>query len=276
MIYLAALPLFHLALCWFLARSYVRPARLVSVERPASCSDVVIDHDPHNLVAWASSGLAAGTPSHDTVVILAHGYGSNRDHFVDLIPLLSESAEVVVPAMHGQDSSHAAMVGFGPGEAAEIVSAAQWARSQYLVLPRVVVFGVSLGGSAAWLAASAEPELFDVVITEGAFSTLDEANEEFMDAVFGWRKSVMRPVMWFAYRMGGLDASSVRPVDAAATWEGPSLVIHGHEDRLFDLSHAEDLAEASGAELWLVDELRHAQLAGDQPAELASRILGLS
>ena len=274
-VYFGALPLFYFGLCWYLASGYVKPPRNVAGMMPISMRGVTIEHEPHDLVAWASESLAAGEPEHDTVVILVHGYGANRDHWPLLIEHLEQRAEIVAPAMHGQDASLAEMVGFGPGEAAEIVSAARWAREQYDSEPRVILFGVSLGGSACWLAVGEHPELFDALVTEGAFATLENGSDEFLSSVFGKGAFLMRPVIWFANHQGGIDPSNVRPVDAAKRWNGPALVIHGKEDALFSVQNAERLAEASGAELWLVDELRHAQLAGEQPEEVAERILAL-
>lgn len=272
-IYLGVLPLFYFGLCWFLASGYVKPSRNVAQLKPDSMGEVTIDHAPHGLVAWASQSLIDGEPKHDTVVILVHGYGGNRDHWPSLIEYLEVGAEIVAPAMHGQDASLAEKVGFGPGEAAEIISAAQWARKQYDDPPRVVLFGVSLGGSACWLAVGESPELFDAVVSEAAFTTLDKATEEFFDSNFGNLAGVMQPVVWFSNRQAGIDPSTVRPIDAAKEWDGPALVIHGNADTLLGTPNADQLVAASGAELWLVDGLRHAQLAGEQAEELAGRIL---
>ena len=275
-VYLGFIPLFYFGLCWYLASGYVKPARNVAGNLPSSMRVVTIDHEPHRLVAWASHGLVDGEPQYDTVVILAHGYGGNRDHWEFLIDHLAGRAEIVAPTMQGQDASLADKVGFGPGEAAEIVSAARWAREQYDSDPNVVLFGVSLGGSACWLAAGEHPELFDAVVTEGAFAPLESASDEFLGFVFRRGSSLMRPVIWFANMQGGIDPSKVRPVDAAKKWNGPALVIHGQEDALFGTHHAEELAAACGGELWLVEELTHAQLAGDDPAGLADRILNVA
>ena len=275
-VYFGVLPLLYFGLCWYLASGYVKPPRNVAEWMPSSMRAVIIDHEPHDLVAWASRSLATGEPEHDTVVILVHGYGANRDHWPLLIELLEQRAEIVAPAMHGQDASLAEMVGFGPGEAAEIASAARWARAQYEGDVKVVLFGVSLGGSACWLAAGEHPELFDAVVTEGAFATLESASDEFMKSAFRGGSGLMRPVIWFANIQGGIDPSKVRPVDGAKKWSGPALVIHGTEDAMFGTHNAEKLAAASGADLWLVEGLHHAQLAGDDPEGLADRILGVA
>jgi pimeloyl-ACP methyl ester carboxylesterase len=274
--YLIALPLIHLGFCFALAQSYVSPSRLISDEMPDSVVELVIDHTPHNLVAWSTPGLAEGAPQHDTVVILAHGYGGNRDYFNDLIQKLQGTVEILVPAMHGQDASHADKVGFGVGEAAEISTAIKWVHDQYEEAPRVVLFGTSLGGSACWLAAAEHPSLVDAVITEGAFATLEEANDEFLRRLFGGVTPVMRPVIWFAYKMGKVDPAAFRPIDAASSWTGHSLVIHGDDDKMFDRDHGQRLADATGTELWIAEGMGHAHLAGDAPTMLAERIIEIT
>jgi pimeloyl-ACP methyl ester carboxylesterase len=41
------------------------------------------------------------------------------------------------------------------------------------------------------------------------------------------------------------------------------LVIHGERDRLFNVSNADELSKASGANLWIVPEKGHAQPVDD-------------
>ncbi len=56
-VYLGLIPLFYFGLCWYLASGYVKPPRSVADEMPGSMRGVTIEHEPHDLVAWASQSL---------------------------------------------------------------------------------------------------------------------------------------------------------------------------------------------------------------------------
>lgn len=261
-IWLLVLVLAYLGVCMILAWRYVRPSRYLPEAKPEIAKDVSIPLGAATFPAWATPGLEAGRARSESVFILIHGYGGNRDSWAHALDALAAKGyEVVVPAMPGHDASPDPSVGFGPKEADYVIACARWARSQMKdQQATVVLVGLSMGGSACWLASEKEPGLFGAIVTEDSFAVLDEAVHKWFSMLFPGGRVLFAPARWFANGMAGVDPSKVRPVEAADKWHGrPALVIHCKEDQLMDASHAARLAKAAGCELWTIPNAGHAE-----------------
>jgi pimeloyl-ACP methyl ester carboxylesterase len=68
----------------------------------------------------------------------------------------------------------------------------------------------------------------------------------------------------------GWDPLPLSPRDAAAQIAVPLLVVHGDSDAYFPVDHAEDLARAGSATLWVEPGFGHAENAASE--ELVARI----
>lgn len=255
---LAALALvgFYLGLCAILAYSYVRPVRF-HADRPEGLHEVRFEGPGHEIVAWATPGLADGKPS-KAVVIFAHGYGGSVGDWADLMQALhAENFDSIALNMRAHGSSEAKTCGFGKGEADELISASEWVRAQGA--QRVVVVGLSMGGAAAWIAGERRPELFDGIVSEGAFARLEPATRRWLDKTVPSGSTVLAPVRFLAERQAGIDPRRINPIESAPAWSGkPGVVIHAERDGLIPRSDAEALSKASGAEFWVVPHAHHA------------------
>jgi len=237
------------------ARGYLRPIRWVPVT-PIWVEEVKIPTSAGPNPAWVTLELTK--KPHEVVFVLAHGYGGNRQTWSGLMREFGPLGwSAVAPCMPGQDASPAPEVGFGKKEAETIVETVAWVRK---VAPRskVVLMGLSMGGAASWLASEADPSV-DAVVTDAAFARFDEAMNAFLSLRVKGGDVILHPVVWFARGMSGLDPTSIVPLDSALKWRKPALVIQGADDTLVAPSHAQRLAAASGAELWMVPGAHHAQ-----------------
>jgi len=161
---------------------------------------------------WASPDLAAGNGK-PVVFVLAYGYGGTRESWSRAMQELPQMGfECVCPAMPGQEASPAKHVGFGYPEAQTIVDTVRWVRGQYKTQPKIIVWGVSMGGAAAWLASEQDPSI-DGVITEGAYAQFDEAMDHWLGRQFPGAHIVLRPMVWMASALDGINPSKIRPVD---------------------------------------------------------------
>jgi pimeloyl-ACP methyl ester carboxylesterase len=280
MIYLAAAGGFYLGGCFLLAKYYLSPKRIVAA-MPSDAEAILIAAPTHPVPAWVSPRLANGSEDRGRVIfVLVHGYGGSRACWGDVFQVLAARGyEVIAPAMPGHDENPDPTSGFGVKEAEAVLLATRWARSRYPDQdpPKVVLVGVSMGGAACWLASARHPELFDAVVTEGAFARLDEAVDQWFSLLMPGGRIALAPVQAMARQMSGIDPKTVNPVDAAQHWRGkPSLVIQASEDRLILGSHAERLAEAAGCELWLVPEARHAGCYTVQAEEYVDRLIQIA
>ncbi len=272
MLYLLSFVLAYLGVCGLLAYQYLHPMREV-YDPPAGVRNAEVGQTP----VWATPGLLEGHPSR-VVFVLAHGYGGTRATWNGLLKDLQKAGiDAVAPAMPGQDSNPDPTVGFGRKEARTILDCAAWARSQGA--KKVVGLGISLGGGATWLASEEEPKAFDGVISDASFAQFDEA----MNRLFSYRlpfpggATLLRPVVWFARAMSGIDPTKIRPVDAAAKWRGcPALVIQGDADEFIVPSNGRRLADAAGCPLWLVPGANHAEDYPTDPEGYARRVVGFA
>lgn len=247
----------YLAFCFFSAWNYLRPAR-VTPSLPTGLRTVEIPRSGHKPdPAWATPNLAAGSGS-DVVYVFAHGYGGTRDHYRHLMPrLAAKGIDSVVPAMPGQDASPEPEVGFGFKEADEMVATANWVRSKN-PKAKIVYAGVSMGGAAAWIASDKDPKAAGVV-SEGAYAHFDEAMYQYFEIKARGSSVYLRPIIWIASAIAGLNPSDVVPERSAAKWKGkPAIVIHCGDDRLMVKSHADRLATAAGCPLLIIPGAPHA------------------
>ncbi len=230
----------YLGACWALSGKYLRPTRYV-----AQAPTWMKTERWGGQECFVSSRISAKKPM-PLVFVLAHGLGGNRTSFTETARTLDKAGYgVILPPMSGQDVSIEPRIGFGVEESdllAKIVNEARALPGN----PKVIVGGVSMGGAAAWLSTTKTP--VDGVITESAYSEAEQASEDFLDSRVKGGSFFLRPVVIFGGWRSGIALSKIRPVDAARTYRGPSVVIHAADDKLFPHSHAEALAEAARTE----------------------------
>jgi alpha-beta hydrolase superfamily lysophospholipase len=264
----------YLLLCFGLAKLYVNPPRSAPPTLKAFKRVTLPSGEP----VWVSDGLQAGKPKGKALYILAHGYRGGIAHFNEMgKALIAKGGDVILTELSGHGDSPGASCEFGVKDADVLIEAARWAEARYAKRPRVVVGGVSMGGAAAWLATGKAPELFDAVVTEGAFAKLDEVTDSWFDRTMPEGHVVFWPVKFFASKLTGIDPSTVNPVDAAKKWKGKSaLVIHCEADNLMRKSYSQDMAVASGGELWLIQGAEHAQGAEVAKTDYLAKLVALA
>jgi len=258
-------------LCWQLAKSYLSP--LVGDAGPVPKGLRAVDLPLKSGTQPTWTNVEPGeAPARGVTFVFAHGYGGDRGHWRELgAEMAHRGYGVVIPTLPGHRDVRDRTTGFGLKEAQrlkEVVDA--------IGQPKVVLVGVSMGGAACWLATEAGAKV-DAVVTESAFANFEEAMNRWFSRKAPGAPVYLRPVVWFASSMSGLDPSQVVPVRAAEKWRGrPALVIQAGDDDLIDRSHAERLAAAADCPTWIVPGARHAQVAGVAMPEFAGRLEGVA
>ncbi|HWD41300.1 MAG TPA: alpha/beta fold hydrolase [Fimbriimonas sp.] len=264
----------YLGACYRLALAYIHPDRL-TVTCPPTLTTVLMPSRYGPTPSWETHGLASGRPS-KVVFVLVHGYGGSRESWSTVMTdLFSKGFDSVAPSMPGQDASPAKSVGFGISESHTIVDAVKWVRS---VAPasKVIVFGMSMGGGATWIATKEDPTI-DGVVTDSAFARFDEAMNCFFDRKLPLGHIFLSPVVTIASWMTKLDPSTVRPVDEAKLWHGkPALIIQGGADTLVTPDQGERLAEAAGCPMWTVSGAEHVQSYSEQPVAYLEHLVAFA
>jgi dipeptidyl aminopeptidase/acylaminoacyl peptidase len=246
-----------------LAWAFLHPARVRGHGSPA---DVGLEFEPVRLtstdgvrlVAWyvPCRGARAG-------IVLCHGYRACRQYMVDLLPFLHRAGFAVLAFdFRGMGESGGSKCSFGHTEKEDVKTAVRSLEERARIPARHIgVFGHSMGGAAAIMAAAEDPEI-GAVVSDSGFARLDQmiAQRFRRLGLGGAGRSLSICTRWWAERMCGFAAGDVAPaVVAARIAPRPLLIIHGEQDTYTPPAQARALFAAAREpkELWIVPHASH-------------------
>jgi pimeloyl-ACP methyl ester carboxylesterase len=248
----------------------VRPPRIAVPLRPdefrLAVEEVTVTAaDGVKLAGWLAA--RPGAPA----LVLLHGYPAEK---ADLLPLAAALAPrftvlLLDQRYFGASGGRATTIGFrerGDLRRAIDLLAARGFRE-------VGVFGLSLGGAVALLAA-AEDSRIRAVAAYAPFADLRSLAHD----LYGWLWVLKYPFVWllrgWSLVFFGHDITAVSPERAAATLAVPVLLVASRADEQIPYAHAERLSRALArnprAELVTMDRGRH----GELPPGFAARLAG--
>ncbi len=211
-------------------------------------------------------------------VIIVHGVDGSRsdDVYMERAREVHEMgyAAFLLDLRHhgGSDGDSSTM---GVLEALDVQAAVEYTRNQPSVDPeRVVVFGTSLGGATAILAA-AEDEGIAGVIALAPFSSVYHVVGDNAVAAFGLPpRPLADMVIWWGNRWAEADLNGAAPVNVIAEIAPrPVLLVHSIADDVTPYTSAERLIGAAGdnTALWTVEGGGHANFHETVPDEFRER-----
>ena len=131
---------------------------------------------------------------------------------------------------------------------------------------RIGIFGFSLGGATALLAAEQDPRL-GAAATYAAYSDLRTLGHETYKSLFVLKYPLVRLMEFWARILWGAWVADVSPVKAAQKIAIPVFLIHSRHDEQISFAHAERLRQALAqnqrAELYIIEEGLHGELPPD-------------
>ena len=247
----------------------VRPPRLAVPLAPRdfglTVEDVTITTDDGlRLAAWLAP--RPGAPA----VVLLHGYPADR---ADMLPIAAGLASrftvfLLDQRYFGRSEGHLTTLGFK--ERRDLGRALDFLATRGV--GAVGVFGFSLGGAVALLAAAEDPRI-RAVAAYAPFADLRLLGHE----LYAWLGPLKYPLVgmtrvWSRLFVGD-DITRPAPVEAAATLTVPVLLVASRADEQIPFAHAERLREALAAnpraEFVFTAGGRHGELAPDFAARLA-------
>jgi dipeptidyl aminopeptidase/acylaminoacyl peptidase len=219
------------------------------------------------------SSAVPHTNSTGRVIVLAHGYASNREALLTEAGLLGgRGFGVLLFDFRGHGESQAARVTFGDRERQDLRAAVDFAAAQPGVT-YIGSLGFSMGAATLAVEAADDPRLRAVAL-EAPFPTLEEE--------FRYRSRLFGPLsQWpalFELRRAGLKMDVVQPIRSlCAISPRPILLIYGTLDDLVPPGTAQAMGAAAcpPAELWQVPGVGHGNYAQAVPEAYTARLLRL-
>jgi dipeptidyl aminopeptidase/acylaminoacyl peptidase len=227
--------------------------------------------DGVRLAAWyvPRAGAKAG-------VVVCHGYRATRQSTSWLLPLLHRAGFAVLTFdFRAMGESGGSACSFGYREKQDVRAAVEYLRRHAgLQAGRVGVWGHSLGGAAAILAAAEDPAI-GAVVSDSAFARLDHMVRQRFSQLGRAGVPLADCTRWWGERMCGFSAVAVSPVAAAPRIAPrPLLIIHGERDTYTPPAQARVLyaAAADPKQLWIVPEATHTACHSTAPEEYERRV----
>jgi len=236
----------------------VRPPRIAIPLTPADFALRVEDVRIRAGDGVTLAGWFVARPSAPAVVLL-HGYPANKADLLPIAAALASRFAVLLMDLRyfGESGGHATTLGFR--ERGDLQRAVAWLHSRGYA--RVGVFGFSLGGAVALLAAADDPRIL-AVAAYAPFADLRLLGGE----TYGPLVHLMR-ISSLVFL--GADITRPSPVDTAARLKIPVLLIASRQDEQIGFHHAELLRAALGAnsqvEFHVLERGRHGEATALEP-----------
>ena len=219
-------------------------------------------------------------------VVLAHGYGSHAaDPRTGILGIARDLHDrnfgVFLFDFRASGNSEGDTNSAGYFERSDLLGAIDYLAARRVERERIGVLGLSMGGAVALLACST-PGTAAAVVADSAFADLWLMIKR---AQGGLMKPLIaaNPGMGLVARLFyGIDIDEMSPARALQHSETPVLIIHGEQDALVPVAHAQLLARATGSEFrkmgdasgktWIVPGAGHLEAYRNNPREYADRV----
>jgi len=246
----------------------VRPPRLVIALRP---EEFGLRVEPVRIAADDGVQLAGwlvprpGAPA----VVLLHGYPADKSDLLPLAAALAPRFAVLLMDQRyfGESQGRATTLGFR--ERRDLSRALDFLESRGMATAGV--FGLSLGGAVALLAAAEDPRI-RAVVAYAPFADLRELGRELYAWMWMARYPFVEAMLVWSRLAFGADISRPSPAGAAARVQVPVLLVYSRSDEQIPFRHAELLRAALAgnprAELMVMERGRH----GELPPGFAGRL----
>ncbi len=246
---------------FLLATVQMHPPKIACAKKPSEFGITFTEHtieteDGLSLSAWILPAIEDNRP----VVVMTHGLGANKQDFLVVSRMINAMNYNVVTfdfRAHGDSDGHTCSLGVK--EAFDVKAAHDLAVAKFPGKP-VYAWSTSMG-AAATLRAAAEFRIFDKIVVDATYSSVEHLAWQTKFRYLG----PLAPAAWnlsrlwyFAYV--GQDIEQFGPINDITNLEDiPVFLIHGTGDPIIPHTESERLhaAAAPGTKLWLVDGAGH-------------------
>jgi alpha-beta hydrolase superfamily lysophospholipase len=230
-----------------------------------------------NAAGYRLAGWFVPPPPGGPVVVLSHGFGTNRFEGLDMVPWLAGAGYgVLLFDFQGHGESEGPFTTVGLREVDDYLCAVRYLQERLGPQVPLVAVGLSMGAAVAIMAAARCPAI-RAVVADSSFATLERAVARSFRLFLGLPPRLFaRPTIWFAERFTGGRVGLVMPIDSVgAIAPRPLFLIQGTEDAIVDPEDCRLLFAAAGEpkRLWRVDGCAHVGVRAAHPEEYRRRVL---
>lgn len=215
------------------------------------------------------------------VLVMCHGFhGAAHDSHEAALEVQAAGYNALTFDFRGCGASGGNRTSVGFWEVNDVIGAVEYVKTRSEVDPeKIAVFGYSMGGATAIMAAQRCPDI-KVLVTDCAFASLDTV----LSVNFRYfyrlpRFPFARTAVWWSKRFAKIGKLKIDPVASHLQMaeEGravPHLIIHGGKDEAIPVSEAQVLYDAAPGpkELWIIPEANHVAAAYHDRADYVRRI----
>ncbi len=196
------------------------------------------------------------------VVIICHGVGANKSDFTELAASLSKRGYAVLLfdfRAHGESKGIRTSLGYH--EQTDIMAALDFLKTRPEIdVKRIGIYGFSMGGSAAILAA-AETSAFRAVVVDSAFTSLRDQARDAITGFYHLPSFPFLPLAIMGYQLYfQTSVDKISPVSVITKIAPtPVLIIAGEGDALIPADNGRKLFSAAQEpkELWIIPNADH-------------------
>ena len=212
-------------------------------------------------------------------LVFAHGLGGNRGQLLhDAAVLVAKGYGALLFDLRNHGTSGGTITTLGYAEADDVQNAFAYLLTRREVNPeKIGLVGYSMGGAAALRAAVQLPQVKAVV----AESTYNSLEDNIASGVLTQTGLPAFPfalfMLWLGERLTGLKIHQVRPIDdVLRIAPRPVLLVHGAKDHMVHAFNSIKLYNATEGPrgLYILPNIRHAELSSVDPNEFATRVTG--
>ncbi|MCB9195333.1 MAG: alpha/beta fold hydrolase [Flavobacteriales bacterium] len=197
---------------------------------------IMESNDGHQLYGlWCN----ANTEEVKGTILMIHGIGSCKDHFIPRAEWLANNGfNSVLVDLRAHGMSEGDYVTYGYYEVPDLVLFLD-CMSMHHHATNIGVWGQSLGGAIA-LQLMAKDDRVKFGIVESTYCTFDEIVHDYSNRMFGiplgWINDY---VIWRSQSVAEFDKSLIQPEEICKKINQPVLLVHGTADDRIDISYGE-------------------------------------
>jgi uncharacterized protein len=195
-------------------------------------------------------------------IIICHGVGANKSDFTEFaVSLLQRGYIVLLFDFRGHGESGGNHTSLGYHEQKDIMAALDLLKARPEIdSGHIGIYGFSMGGSAAILAA-AQTKAFSAVVVDSAFTSLRDQARDAITGFYHLPSFPFLPLAIMGYQLYfQTSVDSVSPVSVIAkVAPTPILIIAGEGDKLIPADNGRKLFSAAKEpkELWIIPNADH-------------------